>query len=189
MIVYRKRVAFQEPDGLSKVQGRTAKVSTKGSKRCLRRTLSAVSPMCSNSPLQSARKTEPVPRLSRLLFLSLSIIRSLSSPNRAVDPSKLEVTTGHRLNQSINPISLISLSPTRVLSYLLFFLFSPSFSLFPFSHLTSRGLIFVYLSSSLSSVVLLSPRLSFLPVSSRLGSFTGRDVRGFKCKFKINKDC
>lgn len=77
-------------------------------------------------PLQSAGRTEPVPRLSRLLSLSLSVIRSLSSPNRAVDPSWLEVTTGHRLNQS-KP-RFISLLPTRILSSLLFSPLSPLFS-------------------------------------------------------------
>lgn len=55
------------------------------------------------------------------LPLALSVTRSLSSSNRAVDPSQLEVTTGHRLNQS-KPC-FISLSPALSVCFFSLFLF------------------------------------------------------------------
>lgn len=53
-------------------------------------------------------------------FLTLGYSVSLLSSNRAVDPSRLEVTTGYRLNQS-KP-RFISLLPTRIISLLFLFL-------------------------------------------------------------------
>lgn len=87
--------------------------------QCLRGAAAAAAP-------QPARRMEPVSRQSRLLSLSLSITRSLSLSSLRAKQSirvELEVTTGHRLNQS-KP-HFISLPPTRVLP--------PSLlSLFPF---------------------------------------------------------
>lgn len=91
------------------------------------------------------------------LSLSLPVTRSLFCSNRAVDPSRLEVTTGHRLNQS-KP-RFISLLPTRILSLLFLSLF-----LYPFLSLRispSFPRLFFFISAlSPSLYSFLSPRLS-----------------------------
>jgi len=158
---------------------------------------------------QPARRMEPVPRRSRLLLsfslsLSLSLSRacahsrslglSLLCSNRAVDPSQLEVTTGHRLNQSKPRFISPPLSPAVLsVSHSLSLSLSLSFSLLlarlalflSYPHL-ARGLIlglsFLFLprrspftwTHSLS----LSLSLSLLPVSSRPGSSIGRRCQG-----------
>lgn len=140
------------------------KAPADGPKRCLRRTLSAVSPRCSSR--RSLR--EGWNRFLGWASSSPSHSQSLGlSPLRGKQSirAELEVTTGHRLNQS-KP-HFISLPPTRAL---------PSSLLSLFLFLSSRDLLLVSLALSPSPF---SFHLnSLLPVSSRPGSSTGRDVKG-----------
>lgn len=125
---WRQRGVLRARLAVKKCKVVSLKAAADGPKRCPRRTLSAVSPRCSSRRRAAACEKDgtgfsaeqaPLPlTLDHSVSLSLSSLRAKQSIR-----VELEVTTGHRLNQS-KP-HFISLPPTRALP--------PSLlSLFPF---------------------------------------------------------
>lgn len=186
MTMYRRGGTFRRSIGCQKCKVVSLKAPTDGSKRRpRRRTLSAVSPRnpAQRQPRRAARRSAwrvrrignrfPRPRAGSLLPLALGRSVSLPPEPRVVDPSRLEVTTGHRLNQSKPPPPVVSLLPsTRVVStFSLCYTRSYSLFLSRLAHLIPRLSLRLFLQQR-------SPFTLFflLPVSSRPGSSTGLAV-------------